>query len=105
MLKIKIYKNHCVTIAWLVNADIPEAKQGGFNSTMFEFYLRRMIAGFSFGLSADQFETVYRVLRWNYAHWSNLEDIEANRQAINKVSIDLQTNLMNLIDMDTNKSM
>lgn len=70
---------------------IPEGNQGGFNSTMFNYYMRtRLIDIFAASLisSPEQYEIVFNAFRWFYVNWPYLEDGEANREAFNKMVTD-----------------
>jgi hypothetical protein len=67
---------------------IPEGNEGGFNSTMFNYYLRtRLIDIFAASLisSPEEYELAFNAFRWFYVDWPYLEDGEANREAFNKV--------------------
>jgi hypothetical protein len=71
-------------------SDIPESNDGGFNSTDFDYYLRtRIIDIWVLQLIQEQYEQVFHALRWYYINWPYLDDLDANREAINKVRINL----------------
>jgi hypothetical protein len=65
---------------------IPESINGGFNSTEFDYYLRtRILDIFAPQLTPEQYEQLYHAVRWYYINWPYLEDLDANREAFNKV--------------------
>jgi hypothetical protein len=55
------------------------------NGTMLNVYLQRVIKTVGSQLSSDQFNSLFDLLRWYYIDWSNVDDLEANRQALNAV--------------------
>ena len=65
---------------------IPELLNGGVNSTEFNDYLRtRIVDIFAAQTTPEQVDQVYNALRWFYVEWPYLEDLDANREAFNKV--------------------
>jgi hypothetical protein len=67
-------------------ADIPEANERGFNSTEFNTYLKtRLLDIWAEQVTEEQYDNIYNALRWYYVNWPYLEDLDANREAFNKV--------------------
>lgn len=65
---------------------IPEANDGGFNSTEFNYYLRtRLIDIFGAQMTSEQYEQVYNAMRWFYVNHPYIDDLDANREAFNQV--------------------
>jgi carboxylesterase type B len=69
---------------------IPEANDGGFTREEFQYYLRtRLIDIFRENVPTDEdYENAYQAFDWFYTPWPYIEDLEANRQAINKLLTD-----------------
>jgi carboxylesterase type B len=68
---------------------IPEANDGGFNSTEFDFYLRTRLVGiFEEQLTPKQVEDFFQAMHYNYAPYPYLDDLEGNRQAFNQMITD-----------------
>ena len=66
---------------------IPEANDGGFNSTEFNYYLRtRLIDIFAAQMTSEQYEQVYNAMRWFYVNHPYIDDLDANREAFNQVN-------------------
>jgi carboxylesterase type B len=69
--------------------DVPEASLGGFNHSMFEYYLyNRILTQFRPRLTDDQYNDAYDAYNFLYTNWPYIDDLEANRQAVNKILTD-----------------
>jgi hypothetical protein len=85
ILMLGCLEDHCYLQSSLFSV-IPEARKGGFNSTMFNYYLRtRIVDIWGARMTPEQYEQVFNALRWYYIDWPYLEDLDANREAFNKV--------------------
>jgi len=68
---------------------IPEAMNGGFTSEEFEYYMKtRILDIFAAQMTPEQYDNVYRAFHWYYIEWPYLEDLDANREAFNKMITD-----------------
>ena len=55
---------------------------------MFEYYLsERLVRIFEPRLTPEQFDDVYNAMNFFYTNWPYIDDLEANRQAVNKVGL------------------
>ena len=81
--QIALYLWNCNVLHYLV---VPEASQGGFNHSMFEFYLEdRLLSIFAPRFDAEIMDELFDAMNFFYTNWPYIDDLEANRQAINKV--------------------
>jgi carboxylesterase type B len=70
-------------------AFVPEATRGGFNHSEFEYYLEnRILRIYEPRLTPEQFTNVYDAMNFFYTNWPYVEDLDANRQAINQLLTD-----------------
>jgi len=69
---------------------IPEADQGGFTRDEFQYYLRnRIISIFAESVGDEVIvENSYQATDWKYTPWPYIEDLDANREAFNKMITD-----------------
>jgi carboxylesterase type B len=69
---------------------IPEALDGGFTRAEFQYYLRdRLTSIWEAQAATDEiYENTYQAYDWYYTPWPYIEDLEENRQAINKMITD-----------------
>jgi len=55
---------------------------------MFERYLfNRILALYRPRLTQEQYEEIYNANNFFYTNWPYIDDLEANRQAVNKVGL------------------
>jgi len=71
-------------------AFIPESNGGGFTREEFEYYLRtRLVDMFKVSAASEEvYENSYQAFDWYYTPWPYINDLEANRQAFNKMITD-----------------
>jgi len=69
---------------------IPEATQGGFTRDEFQYYLRERLVGvFAESATSDEMvENGYQAMDWKYTPWPYIDDLDANREAFNKMITD-----------------
>jgi carboxylesterase type B len=68
---------------------VPESIVGGFNHSEFEHYLdNRILRLYEPRLTPEQFTEVFDAHNFFYTNWPYIDDLEANRQAINKLLTD-----------------
>jgi len=69
---------------------IPEANDGGFTREEFQYYLRTRLVGiFTDALESEEIaENAYQAFDWKYTPWPYIEDLDANREAFNKMITD-----------------
>jgi carboxylesterase type B len=69
---------------------IPEANNGGFTREEFQYLLRtRLVDIFTESINdTENLENAYQAMDWYYSPWPIIDDLEANRQAFNKLITD-----------------
>lgn len=76
------------TCHFLCDLVVPEASTGGFNGTMFAYYLKtRVLAYIGSRLTASQLEDILQAMVWFYTNWPYEDDLNANRQALIQVKM------------------
>ena len=77
-----------IDIIWS-QTDIPEALDGGFNRSEFNFLLQdRLLAIWEASLTPEQANDAYWAVNYHYTPWPYLEDEDLNRQAFVDVGLD-----------------
>lgn len=86
MFSAQIFANSERRVISVLFTVIPEANDGGFNSTEFEYYFRNNVLSiWAPQLTEEQYNIVYNAFRWYYVNWPYLDDLDSNREAFNKV--------------------